>query len=189
MEKIHKLVFTALLAALVCVSTLLIQIPSPMNGYINLGDCFVLLSGWILGPVWGFMAGGLGSALADLLSGYSYYAPGTLLIKGAVALSAALLGVLLQKSLLRGIGQKRRLSLACALSGVAGECIMVLGYFIYAGWILGSGLAAAMSIPGNLIQGCVGILSAVLLMRAVPVISRLRVKVYMTRPGEAGQGL
>ena len=49
-KKIRKLVLAALLAALVCVATMVVQIPSPMQGYVNLGDCFVLLSGWLLGP-------------------------------------------------------------------------------------------------------------------------------------------
>ena len=90
-KKIRKLVLAALLAALVCVATMVVQIPSPMQGYVNLGDCFVLLSGWLLGPWYGFAAGGIGSMLADLFLGYAHYAPGTLVIKGLVALLAALL--------------------------------------------------------------------------------------------------
>ena len=62
-----------MLAALICVATMVIKIPSPLNGYINLGDCIVLLSGWLLSPVYGFMAAGLGSALADLFAGYVTY--------------------------------------------------------------------------------------------------------------------
>lgn len=58
-KKIRKLVLAALLAALVCVATMVVQIPSPMQGYVNLGDCFVLLSGWLLGPWYGFAAGGI----------------------------------------------------------------------------------------------------------------------------------
>ena len=38
-KKIRKLVLAALLAALVCVATMVVQIPSPMQGYVNLGDC------------------------------------------------------------------------------------------------------------------------------------------------------
>ena len=77
-----------MLAALTCVATIVIKIPSPLNGYINLGDCIVLLSGWLLSPVYGFFAAGLGSALADLFSGYAAYAPATFLIKGLMALIA-----------------------------------------------------------------------------------------------------
>ena len=76
--KIKKIVVSALLAALTCVATMIIKIPSPLKGYINLGDCIVLVSGWLLTPGWGFLAAGLGSALADLFSGYIIYAPATL---------------------------------------------------------------------------------------------------------------
>ena len=75
-KKIRTMVTAAVLAALSCVATMVVQIPSPMNGYVNLGDCFVLLSGWLLGPWWGAAAGGIGSMLADLLLGYGHYAPG-----------------------------------------------------------------------------------------------------------------
>ena len=145
-KKIRKLVFAALLAALVCVATMVVQIPSPMQGYVNLGDCFVLLSGWLLGPWYGFAAGGIGSMLADLFLGYAHYAPGTLVIKGLVALLAALLYEKLGRS-----------PAARIASGVVGEIVMVLGYFGYASMLLGKGLAAAASIPGNIFQGAVGL--------------------------------
>ena len=145
-KKIRKLVLAALLAALVCVATMVVQIPSPMQGYVNLGDCFVLLSGWLLGPWYGFAAGGIGSMLADLFLGYAHYAPGTLVIKGLVALLAALLYEKLGRS-----------PAARIASGVVGEIVMVLGYFGYASMLLGKGLAAAASIPGNIFQGAVGL--------------------------------
>ena len=58
-QKVRKLVLSALMAALVYVATSIIQIPSPVNGYVNLGDCFVLLSGWLLGPWYGAAAAGI----------------------------------------------------------------------------------------------------------------------------------
>ena len=83
-EKTRKLVTAALLAALTCVATMVIKIPSPLHGYLNLGDGVVLLAGWVLTPGYGFLAAGLGSALADLISGYLIYAPATFLIKGLI---------------------------------------------------------------------------------------------------------
>ena len=160
-KKIRKLVFAALLAALVCVATMVVQIPSPMQGYVNLGDCFVLLSGWLLGPWYGFAAGGIGSMLADLFLGYAHYAPGTLVIKGLVALLAALLYEKLGRS-----------PAARIASGVVGEIVMVLGYFGYASMLLGKGLAAAASIPGNIFQGAVGLAVGVVL---VTVLERAKV--------------
>ena len=58
-KKVQKLVVSALMAALTYVATMVVQIPSPMNGYVNLGDCFVLLSGWLLGPWYGGAAAGI----------------------------------------------------------------------------------------------------------------------------------
>ena len=76
-----RIVVASMLCALTCVATMVIKIPSPLNGYLNLGDCVVLLAGWILSPVYGFLAAGLGSAAADLFSGYVVYAPATFAIK------------------------------------------------------------------------------------------------------------
>ena len=60
---------------------MLIKIPSPLKGYINLGDGIVLLAAWVLPLPYGLVAAGLGSALADLFSGYVVYAPATFAIK------------------------------------------------------------------------------------------------------------
>ena len=147
-KKIRTMVMAAVLAALACVATMVVQIPSPMNGYVNLGDCFVLLSGWLLGPWWGGAAGGIGSMLADLLLGYGHYAPGTLIIKGLMALVGALIFKALGKS-----------SVGALVSGLVSEIIMVAGYFGYAALLLGKGIGAAASVPGNLVQGAVGLIA------------------------------
>lgn len=155
-RKLRKLVYAALLAALTCVATMLIQIPSPMQGYVNLGDCFVLLSGWLLGPWYGLAAGGIGSMLADLLLGYAHYALGTLLVKGAMALIAGLT--------VRSAGGSK---LSYAAGGLVAEVVMVAGYFGYAAVILENGLAAAASIPGNVVQGAVGLVAGLMLSAAL----------------------
>ena len=64
------------------------------------------------------------------------------------------------------------------VSAIAGEVIMVLGYFAYESLILGYGMAAAVSIPGNAIQGAVGIIvsiAAYKALRAIPYVRRLSV--------------
>ena len=151
---IKKLVLAALMAALTYVATSIVQIPSPMNGFVNLGDCFVLLSGWLLGPWWGAAAGGIGSMLADLVLGYGHYAPGTLIIKGAMALVAALVFKAFRKN-----------TAGALIGGVAAEVVMVAGYFGYAALLLGKGIGAAASVPGNLVQGAVGLVAGFLLLQ------------------------
>ena len=112
-NNLKKLILAALFAALSCVATMSIRIPTPgTGGYIHPGDAIVILSGVILGPVWGFFAGGIGSALSDLIGGYFIYVPITFVIKGLVALAA---GLLYQKV---GKNQKSRY-IAVILGGVA----------------------------------------------------------------------
>ena len=135
--KLRKLVLAALFAALCTVMTMVIQVPSPMQGYVNLGDCAVLLSAWVLGPWYGGAAAGLGSMLADLLS-YPHYAPGTLVIKFTMAVAAAYI--------FEAMRERSGKLAAQLIGGAAAEIIMVLGYFGYASLWLGKGLAAAASI-------------------------------------------
>lgn len=164
-SNLKKLVLAAMFAALSCVATMVIQIPSPMSGYVNLGDCFVLLGGVVLGSVWGFLAGGVGSMLADIISGYAHYAPGTFLIKGLMALAA----VLIFKSLMSKLPR----SASYLIAATASEFIMIAGYFGYASIFLGKGIAAASSIPGNIMQGIFGVVSSFLLLK---VLERTKLK-------------
>ena len=166
-KKIRKLVLAALLAALVCVATMVVQIPSPMQGYVNLGDCAVLMSAWVLGPLYGGAAAGIGSALADLLSGYAHYVPGTFAIKLVMAVAAALI---FRAATKKGLSASSVL-LGQIVGGVVAEVIMVLGYFAYASLWLGKGLAAAASIPGNIVQGVFGLVAATVVYT---VLSRSR---------------
>lgn len=150
-----KIVIAALFAALCCVATLIIQIPvSVTGGYINLGDSIVLVSAWTLGPVYGTVAAAVGSALADLLTGYAIYAPATFVIKGLMALCAYGVFSALDK------GRGKSLILATAVSALVGELIMVSGYFAFSALILGNGLAALSTIYGDLIQASGGLIGS-----------------------------
>lgn len=160
-SKTRKLVMAALLAAVTYVMTRVVQVPSPMQGYVNLGDCAVLLSAWLLGPLYGGFAAGIGSMLADLLSGYAHYAPGTFAIKLAMAVAAAFIFRALQHP------HNHITLVSQVVSGVVAESIMVAGYFGYACLWLGKGLAAASSVPGNIIQGIFGLAAAVVVYAAL----------------------
>ena len=154
--KTKKLVMAALMAALTCVATIIIKIPSPLKGYINLGDCIVLLSGWLLSPMWGFLAAGLGSALADVLSGYLIYGPATFLIKGLMAL-ATFYGFKLLKNKCGNLASR-------IISGIAAEVVMLVGYFLFAGILYGFG-PAMVNIPANAVQGVAGIIIGILFVK------------------------
>lgn len=143
---VSKIVLTALFAALVYVATSIIRYPTfGTQGYINIGDTIVLLSAWLIGGVYGALAAGIGSALADLLAQYVTYVPGTFIIKFLMALVAYLIFTAFKKTNINKVA-------AYIVSGVVAELIMVFGYFLYESTILGYGLAAAASIPSNAIQ-------------------------------------
>ena len=157
-SKTQKLVLAALVAALACVATMVVKIPSPMKGYVNLGDCIVLIAGWILSPWYAFLAAGIGSALADLFSGYVIYVPATFFIKGTMALIAYVIFRVLKKATGRFF--------ACLIGGVSAELWMVLGYFLFEGVLYGFG-PSLVNIPANAAQGVAGVVLGIVLIKAL----------------------
>ena len=166
-NRMNKLTLAAMFTALTTVATMMIQIPAP-NGYVNLGDAVAILAGLTLGPVYGFVAGGLGAALADLLLGWPMYAPGTFVIKGMVAVIAALILLVYYK--LKKEPSISRL-LVCTIPA---EVFMALGYFAYEMLILKYGAGAAAAIPANLMQGLVGVAASTVLFRLLYQVPALR---------------
>ena len=125
----YKIVISSLFAALICVATMLIKIPSPLKGYINLGDGIVLLAAWVLPLPYGLVAAGLGSALADLFSGYVVYAPATFAIKALMAVVAY--------SFYKLFAKKAKATVSRLFSGILSEFVMILGYFFFEGILYG----------------------------------------------------
>ncbi len=149
----------ALATALVAAATMVIRIPVPATqGYINLGETAIYLSALLLGPVHGLIAGGVGSALADLLGGYPHFAAFTLVIKG---IEGGLAGSLFFR-VLRGAESVGSgwVSAAVVSCGVAGAW-MVTGYYVVEAFVLGLGPhAAAAEVPGNVFQVVSGVVVA-----------------------------
>lgn len=153
--KTKKIVVAALLAAITCTATMIIKIPTPLKGYINLGDCIVLVAGWMLSPAYAFLAAGLGSAFADIFSGYATYAPATFVIKGLMAL-IAFYGYKLLHNKLGNLPSR-------IISGVVAEIIMILGYFVFEGFLYGFA-PSMVNIPANGIQGFGNLIIGIILI-------------------------
>ena len=173
-DRTRTLITAALFAALTCVGTMIIKVPTPTMGYIHPGDGFVLLSGLLLGPVWGTLAAGIGSALSDLIGGYFVYVPATFIIKALTALTAYLVFKLLTKV----ISTKTELP-QLIISGILGELVMVFGYFIFEifmlavanGTDLKAGVIASLAgILPNLIQAAFGVVICTIFY---PVINKI----------------
>lgn len=154
-----KLVMTSVFMALTIVATMFIRIPLPLVGYVNLGDVFIFLSVFILGPLCGALVGGVGAGIADLI-GFIAYAPGTFVIKAAMAIVTWLIYQLLKKATKQDI-------LAEIVGGIAGTIVMTVGYFIYESLLFTTVWAAFLNMPWNLLQGAVGIAIAVITMRVL----------------------
>lgn len=149
----------AVMSALVTVGTLIVQIPNGMGGYFNVGDVMIFVAALTFNPFVGGVAGGLGSALADIMLGFAAFAPFTLVIKGLEGVIASLIK---NKSIYRDV-------FAVVFAGAE----MVGGYFIVEVLLWGVGGALAEVLP-NIAQiavgGLVGVPVALVLRRRLPEI-------------------
>ena len=147
----------AVMSALVTVGTVIIRIPNPMGGYFNIGDVMIFVAALTFGPLIGGAAGGLGSAIADII-GFPLFAVPTLIIKGIEGLIAGL--ITNKKSAYRDV-----------LAVLAAGAEMVVGYFLVEVYLWGVGAALA-EVPANVAQvlvgGLVGIPVALVLRRQLP---------------------
>jgi uncharacterized membrane protein len=150
-KKLLSIVYTSMAIALVTLSTMVIRIPT-IKGYINFGDIMIFVTAILLGKKSGFLAGAFGSALADILSSYVIYAPGTFIIKGLEGLICALLV---------GINSDNRINTySLIIAPIISGLWMVFGYFIYEYILFGIGTAFP-DIFTNLIQGGVSAIAAI----------------------------
>lgn len=140
-----KMCIIGLLTALTCAATMIIKVPiTATGGYINIGDSMVLICAVFFGPEYGLIAGGIGSALGDLLGGYFNWALATVIIKGIEGLAVAKIAGTPNKGSFLNL---RKVS-AC----VIGLVWMVAGYFA-ADYIIGGSIAASIAgISANSIQ-------------------------------------
>ena len=156
-----QLSLMAIMSALVTVGTLIVRIPNPMGGYFNVGDVMIFVAALTFSPLIGGVAGGLGSAIADII-GFPLFALPTLVIKGLEGLLASL--ITNKKNVYRDV-------LAVVVAGAE----MVIGYFLVEVYLWGLG-GALGEIPANIAQiaigGLIGIPIALVLRRRLPEILR-----------------
>ncbi len=160
----RTLAVTAVMTAIVFVLTRMVQVPTPAKGYIHLGDAGIFFSAFAFGPWVGAVAGGLGTGLADITSGYPQWAIFSLLIHG------------LQGWVVGWTSERWSGVTGLILSTVVGGVIVVVGY-LGAGMLL-SGVGAALGeLPLNVLQVAVGAAIGVslfaLVRQAYPPIAHL----------------
>ena len=157
---IKKLAVGGLLTALVFLATYFLKIPITIpggSGYLNLGDVVIIASVLALDWKVGAVAAILGSTLADIAGGWLLYAPFTFVIKGVMAIIIWLVSLPAEK-----VGKLKPLILL--LAAVAGEAIMIGGYFVadlvIYGWLPLPGMilpTAVINLPFSAIQAVAGV--------------------------------
>ena len=140
-----RLCFMATFTALVTVATMVVQIPSPGGqGYINVGDSLIFVCAVFFDPVFALVAGGLGSALADIFAGWVSYAPFTFVVKGCEGLVTCLVIKALKKLKLKTV-------LCYVVAMLLGGVCMAVGYFFADLILFGIGMGVA-NLPFNFVQ-------------------------------------
>ncbi|HEX2034154.1 MAG TPA: ECF transporter S component [Chloroflexota bacterium] len=155
---------TAIMTAVVTVFTAAIQVRNPASGgYFNLSDVAIIFASVTFGPWIGLVAGGLGTAIADLILGYAQFAPLSFIAHGGEGLIAGLIAV-------------RRPSWL-VVAWIAGVAWMMAAYFVGEVLMFGAAQATADLLGTNWIQALAGVLGLPLyyaVRAAYPPITRLR---------------
>lgn len=139
----------ALMTALICIMTMIVQIPIPL-GYAHLGNTFILIAVAYLGKKEAIWASAIGSSMADLLTGYVQWIIPTFLIKMGIALLACWL--MTDKN-----GNFRLFGIHNALASFLSMAWMVFGYVVAGSLLYGSLAAGLASAPGLIAEGVVNI--------------------------------
>ena len=155
----------AIMIAVTTVSTMVLRIPIPATqGYFNFSDVAIYFAAFAFGPWIGFVAGGIGAAIADLMGGFPQWAVLTFLAHGLEGLVAGALG---RGRELRGL----------ILAWLAGTFVMMGIYFLGEGLVLTGWGPALAELPPNLLQnvggGLIGIPLFYAVRKAYPPIIRM----------------
>ena len=163
-NKVKYLTLTAVFAAIIYIFTAYLHIPH-WTGYVHIGDGVLYLAASMLPPWYAAAAGAIGAGLADLLSGYAMWAPGTVIIKALTAFCFT--------SKLDCLMCKR--NYAAILPSLI---ICVGGYYLYESLITGNWAAPLAGIPGYVTQVA---LSAVLYIVVGNSFDRMHVKTKLVK--------
>jgi len=169
----QKLALIALMAALVYVCSAFLQIPITTiidNSRIHMGNVMCLLSGILLGPVYGGLAAGIGSMLFDLTNpAYIATAPLTFIFKFVMAFIA---GKIDERN-----EDKKKTIVACLCGSISYTILYLSKNFIEHYFILNGQLETVLIMVGqkaiiSITNGIIAMIVASLLAFALKPILR-----------------
>lgn len=179
---VYYIALVAVFAALVFVASILsVPVPAAFGmTRVHLGNIFCLLSGFILGPVGGGLAAGIGSGLYDIIIyGELASAPFTFVFK---FLLAAVCGwVAYAKG---NKGENHKLNIAAAIAGSAAYMVLYLGKSFIQGLLIGSEMGTILT---SLLTKFVtsGINAIIAIVVSVPLCAAIRLA--LKKSGLAGK--
>lgn len=140
---IYRVALTAVFAALVFVASI-ISVPVPAAfgmTRIHLGNIFCLLSGFVLGPIGGGLAAGIGSGWYDvIIYGDILSAPFTLVFKGLMAVVCGMIAYAGHNQ-----GENHKLNVAAGICGSVTYIILYLGKSFAEGLLMGSAMGTVLT--------------------------------------------
>ncbi|MGD1818865.1 MAG: ECF transporter S component [Pleomorphochaeta sp.] len=155
----------AVLTAVVVVFTIIVKVPTPTKGYLNLCDLAICFIAFTFSPLTAFIAGGLGTCIADIISGYPQWAPISFVVHGVEGLLVALIVKRSAQEISDGVKVS---ALKVILAMIVCVVIVAGGYFLLSAIFMSLGFAAAAAgIPGNIVQSGIGVVAGYALSRAV----------------------
>lgn len=155
-QKTMDLIITAMLIALVFLSTFFLNIKLPIaanGGLVHLGTAMLFIASILFGPKKAALAGAIGMGLFDIVGGWTLWAPITIVARG-------LQGYIVGKI----AWSKGRHGTSIAFNVIATIVsipFMIAVYYIGEGILYGNWIAPLASIPGDLVQNILGIIVAV----------------------------
>ena len=158
-QKIRLMCIAGIFTTIVFVFTAYLHIPSH-TGYTHVGDGFIYLAACMLPLPYAMFVGAGGALLADCLTGYAIWAPGSIIIKTVAVLFFS------RKS-------ARIISIRNLLALIPAWAVCIGGYYLYEALITGNFVAPLSGIPGYITQS---VLSSILFVVAGLAMDKLNAK-------------
>ncbi|MGG4267502.1 ECF transporter S component [Peribacillus simplex] len=155
-QKTMDLIITAMLIALVFLSTFFLNIKLPIaakGGLVHLGTAMLFIASFLFGPKKAALAGAIGMGLFDIVGGWTLWAPITIVARG---LQGYIVGKIAWSK-----GRNGTSIAFNVIATIVSIPFMLAVYYIGEGILYGNWFAPLASIPGDLVQNILGIIVAV----------------------------
>lgn len=158
-NKIHLMCITSVFTALVFVVTAYMHIPTN-NGYIHVGDGLIYLAACLLPWPYAMVVGAGGAFLADCLTGFAIWAPGSVIIKA--------ISVLLFSN-----KEENIINLRNSLAILPATIVCAGGYYLYESLIYGNFVSPLVGVPASVTQS---IASAIIYIAFGLAVDKMKLK-------------